>query len=124
MKFMTMVKSSENSGPPPQALMDAIAKLGEEAARKGVMVDMGGLMPTTMGARVRLSGGKITVLDGPFSEAKEVIGGFATFEVPTREAAIEWTRRFMEAHRQHWPGWEGETEIRQLFEGAPVEGAK
>src|SRR5512132_1943399 len=92
MKFMTMVKSSENSGPPPQALMDAIAKLGEEAAGKGVMVDMGGLMPTVVGARERLAGGKISVTDGPFTEAKEVIGGFAVFDVPSKEEAIYWTR--------------------------------
>jgi hypothetical protein len=124
MKFMTMVKSSEKSGPPPQALMDAIAKLGEEAAGRGVMVDMGGLMPTVMGARVRLAGGKISVTDWPFSEAQEGIGGYAVFEEQSQVGAIEWTRRFMEVHKQHWPGWEGETEIRQLFEGAPVEGAK
>ena len=120
MKFMTMVKSAENSGPPPQALMDAIAKLGEEAGRKGVMVDMGGLMPTSQGARVRVSGGKIMVTDGPFAEAKEVIGGFAVFDVPSRDDAIYWTKRFMEAHKEHWRDWEGETEIRQLYEGAPV----
>ena len=124
MKFMTLVKSSESSGPPPQALMEAIAKLGEEAARKGVMVDMGGLMPTVAGARVRLEGGKITVTDGPFSEAREVIGGYAVFDVPSREDAIYWTTRFMDVHKEHWKGWEGETEIRQLFEGAPVEGAR
>ena len=124
MKFMTLVKSSENSGVPPQALMDAIAKLGEEAARKGVMVDMGGLMPSAAGARVRLSGGKITVTDGPFAEAREVVGGYAVFDVPTREDAIHWTTRFMEIHKEHWKGWEGETEVRQLFEGAPVEGPR
>ena len=77
MRFMTMVKAPEKSplGPPPKALMEAIGKLGEEAAKAGVMVEMGGLLPTAMGARLRLSGGKLTVTDGPFSEAKEVIGG-------------------------------------------------
>lgn len=121
MKFMTLVKSAESAGPPPQPLMDAIAKLGEEAARKGVMVDMGGLMPSAMGARVRLSGGTITVTDGPFAESREVVGGYAVFDVPSKEDAIYWTTRFMEVHKEHWKGWEGETEIRQLFEGAPVE---
>ncbi|HET9250551.1 MAG TPA: YciI family protein [Candidatus Eisenbacteria bacterium] len=100
--------------------MDAIAKLGEEAGRNGVMVDMGGLMPTAHGARVRVSGGKVTVTDGPFAEAKEVIGGFAVFDVPSKDEAVTWTKRFMEAHMEHWPGWEGETEIRQLYDGAPV----
>jgi hypothetical protein len=120
MKFMTMVKSSESSGPPPQELMDAIAKLGEEAGGKGVMVDMGGLMPTAHGARVRVAGGKITVTDGPFAEAKEVIGGFAVFDVPSKDEAVYWTKRFMEVHKEHWPAWEGETEVRQIYEGAPV----
>jgi hypothetical protein len=118
MRFMTMVKSSENSplGPPPKALMEAIGKLGEEAARAGVMVEMGGLLPTALGARLRISGGKLSVTDGPFSEAKEVIGGYAVYSVKTKEEAVEWARRFMNLHKQHWPGWEGETELRQLME--------
>ena len=115
MRFMAMVKAAENSGPPPQALMDAIAKLGEEASRKGVMVEMGGLYPSAMGARVRLAGGKLTVTDGPFTEAKEVIGGYAVYEVKSKEEALEWTRRFMDLHRQHWPSWQGESELRQIF---------
>jgi len=72
MRFMTMVKSAEKSGPPPKALLDAIANLGIEAAKAGVLVEAGGLAPTAMGGRVRLTGGKLTVLDGPFTEAKEV----------------------------------------------------
>ncbi|MDF0652489.1 MAG: hypothetical protein CV081_00440 [Nitrospira sp. LK265] len=116
MRFMTMVKSSENSGPPPQALMEAIAKLGEENAKAGVMTEMGGLFPSVAGARVRLAGGKLTVIDGPFVETKEVVGGYAVFEVKSKKEAIEQTLRFMELHKEHWPGWEGETEIRQIFE--------
>ena len=121
MQFMTMVKAPEKSplGPPPKALMEAIGKLGEEAAKAGVMVEMGGLLPTAMGARLRLSGGKLTVTDGPFSEAKEVIGGYAVYSVKTKEEAIEWAMRFMNLHKQHWPGWEGETELRQLMEFVP-----
>jgi hypothetical protein len=115
MRFMTLVKSAEDNGPPPQALMDAIEKLGEEATRNGTMVQMGGLSPSAAGARVRLSKGKVVITDGPFSEAKEVIGGFAMFELPSREAAVEAAKRFMELHREHWPGWEGETEVRQIF---------
>lgn len=116
MRFMTMVKSSENSGHPPQALMEAIAKLGEENAKAGVMIEMGGLFPSVAGARVRLAGGKLTVIDGPFVETKEVVGGYAVFQVKSKEEAIEQTLRFMELHKEHWPGWEGETEIRQIFE--------
>ena len=120
MKFMTLVKGAENAGPPPQALIDAIGRLGMEAGKSGVMVDMGGLMPSGVGARVRVAKGKLTITDGPFTEAKEVVGGYAVYSVGSREEAIEWTRRFMEAHREHWPGWEGETELRQIWE--PGEG--
>jgi hypothetical protein len=117
MRFMTMVKSTERSGPPPQELMAAIAKLGQEASREGVLVETGGLLPTALGARVQLSGGQVTVTDGPFAEAKEVVGGYAVYEVKSKADAIEWTRRFMELHQEHWKGWEGETEIRQVFDG-------
>jgi hypothetical protein len=120
MRFMSMVKSSENYrlGPPPQALMDAINELGQEMTKTGTMVDMGGLLPTAMGAyRVRQSRGKLSVTDGPFSEAKEVIGGYAVFDVQSKEEAMELTMRFMELHLKHWPEWEGETEVRQMFEG-------
>jgi hypothetical protein len=115
MRFMTIVKSSEAAGPPPQALLDAIAKLGEEAGKAGVMVEMGGLLPTAMGARVRLAGGKLNVTDGPFTESKEVIGGYAVYAVKSKEEALKWARRFMELHREHWKGWEGECELRQLL---------
>ena len=115
MRFMTFVKSAENQGPPPQALMDAIAKLGEEGFRNGTLIEMGGLFPSPAGFRVRLAKGKVTVTDGPFAEAKEVVGGYAVFELPSKEAALDAARRFMELHRQHWPEWEGETEVRQVY---------
>jgi hypothetical protein len=115
MRFMMIVKHAENQGPPPKPLMDAIAKLGEEATRAGTMLGTGGLAPTTQGGRVRLSGGKVTVTDGPFTESKEVIGGFAQFDLKSKEEAIESAVRFMELHKKHWPGWEGETEVRQMF---------
>jgi hypothetical protein len=116
MRFMTFVKSAETSGPPPQALMEAMGKLVEEAVQNGTMVLSGGLSPTASATRVRLGNGKVSITDGPFTEAKEVIGGFAVLEVPTREAAVEAAKRFIELHREHWPGWEGESEIRQIFE--------
>ena len=115
MRFMTLVKSAENAGPPPTALMEAIAKLGEEATRAGMLIETGGLLPSAMGARIRLSGGQLSVLDGPFAEAKEVVGGYAIYEVASKQEAIEASRRFMELHKEHWPGWEGEIEIRQVF---------
>src|SRR6478752_3561967 len=72
MRFMMLVKSAENSGPPPKALMDAIGKMAEEASKAGLMLQTGGLAPTAMSSRVRLSGGKLTTTDGPFAETKEV----------------------------------------------------
>ena len=116
MRYMMIVKHAENQGPPPKSLMDAIEKLGEEATKAGTMVGTGGLKSTAQGARVRLSGGKVTVTDGPFTEAKEIIGGYAQFDVKSREEAIQGAVRFMELHKQHWPGWEGETEVREMYD--------
>jgi hypothetical protein len=115
MKFMTMVRGSEHAGPPPPALMAGIAQLGEEAAAAGVFVEMGGLHPSIAGARIRVEDGQLAVMDGPFTETKEVIGGYAVYDVQSKDEAIAWATRFMELHKQHWPGWEGECEIRQLF---------
>ena len=115
MRFMMLVKSAENSGPPPKALMDAISKMGEEATKAGRMLQSGGLAPTAISSRVRLSQGKLTTTDGPFAESKEVVGGFAVFEFKSREEAIESAVNFMELHRLYWPGWDGETEIRQII---------
>ena len=115
MRFMTLVKSTENSGPPPQKLMAAITKLGEEATKAGKMLETGGLAPASTSTRVRLTAGKVTVIDGPFAETKEVIGGYAVFEVESKQEIIDITTKFMELHREHWPEWEGETEVRQVF---------
>jgi hypothetical protein len=115
MRFMMIVKHAEKQGPPPKQLMDAIAKLADEETKAGTMLGSGGLAPTELGARVRLSVGKVTVTDGPFIETKEVIGGYAQFELKSKKEAIESAVRFMELHKKHWPGWEGETEVRQMF---------
>lgn len=116
MRYMMIVKHSENQGPPPQALMEEIMKSAAEETKSGKMLGNGGLGPTVQGARVRLAGGKVTVTDGPFTEAKEVIGGFAQFELRSKQEAIDSAVRFMELHKKYWPGWEGETEVRQMFE--------
>ena len=123
MRYMMIVKGSENlaaSGPPPAALMEAIGKLGEEAAKKGTMVSFGGLKPTSSGTRIRITKGQIVTTDGPFIESKEVIGGFSIFNFASKEEALEAGREFMELHRIHWPNWEGETEIRLMYEEADV----
>ncbi len=115
MRFMMLVKSAENKSLPPKELMDAIANLAEEANKAGTMVASGGLAPTAMSTRVRVSRGQLTTIDGPFTEAKEVVGGYAVFELKSKQEALEGALRFMELHKKHWPGWEGETEIRQIF---------
>jgi hypothetical protein len=115
MRFMMIVKHTEKQGQPPKSLMDAIAKAAEAETKAGTMLGSGGLAPTAQGARVRLSGGKVSVIDGPFTEAKEIIGGYAQFELKSKEEAIESAVQFMELHKKHWPGWEGETEVRQMF---------
>ena len=115
MRFMMLVKSAENKGAPPKGFMDVMAKLGEEAVKAGTMVVSGGLAPTAASTRVRLSKGQITPIDGPFTEAKEVIGGFAILEFQSKKEALESAKHFMELHKKHWPGWEGETEVRQVL---------
>jgi hypothetical protein len=116
MRFMMIVKSAEKWGFPPKELMEAIGKLSEDSVKAGTMLGSGGLRSTAEGARVRLDGGKVTVVDGPFTEAKEIIGGYAQFELKSKEEAVVAAKRFMELHKMHWPGWEGETEVRQMYE--------
>ena len=114
MRFMMMVKHGENSAPPPKALMDAMEHISQEAVKNGTMVISGGLASTAQSNRVRLSGGKISVIDGPFTETKEVVGGFAIMDFKSKEEALEAAKHFIDLHRQHWPGWEGEREVRQM----------
>ena len=123
MRYMMIVKGDENfeaSGPPPQALMTAIDKLMADTAKTpGKMVSTGGLHHTSKGAKVLLRNGKLSVVDGPFSESKEVIGGFAIMDLASKEEAIAESKKFMELHRLHWPTWNGESEIREMMEGPP-----
>src|SRR5580692_11331268 len=105
MRFMMLVKHDEIQAPPPKEFLDAMAKLGEEAEKSGTMIASGGLSPIAKSARVRLSRGQVNALDGPFAEAKEVVGGFAIFELKSKEDAIEGAKRFMELHKKYWPGW-------------------
>ncbi|MDQ2667504.1 MAG: YciI family protein [Gemmatimonadota bacterium] len=118
MKFMTMVSSDETMGPPPPALMNAIMALGADAMKAGVLVEQGGLMRTAAGGRIRVTKGTLTFTDGPFAESKEVIGGYAVYSVKSKDEVLEWARRFMQIHIDHWPGWEGVSEVRQIFDPA------
>ena len=119
MRFMSIVKGPE-TGPPSQKLMDAIGQLAQEMLQKGVMLDMGGLLPSASGARIRLAGGKLTVTDGPFTEAKEVVGGDAILKAASKGKAIEQGRRFMQLHADILgPDHQMELEIRQMFDEPP-----
>jgi hypothetical protein len=111
MKFISFVTSAQ-SGPPTPELLEAMDKLANRELKAGRMIDSGGLMPMAMGARVSIAGGKVNVLDGPFVEAKEVIGGYAIFELPGKEEALASAKEFMQLHKDFMPGWEGTCELR------------
>jgi hypothetical protein len=118
MKFLTFIRHSEKyrESQPPAALMAAMGKFVEKSMQDGVLVDTGGLLPSKDGARVRLQNGRISVTDGPFVESKEVIGGWAILNVPTKAEAVRIATEFMELHRQHWPSFDGESEVRPMFD--------
>ena len=120
MRFMLIAKATKESEaglPPDPRLVKALAKLSHEMAEAGVLVGSGGLAPSSMGARLRLSGGEVTVTDGPFAETKEIIGGFGIVEVESKEQAIELFRRLWQVHADIMgPSYEGEGEVRQLFD--------
>jgi hypothetical protein len=116
-KYMTTVMTTNpaEAGEPPAELMGAIGALGMEAAQAGILVSSGGM---GLDSTIVLADDEISVVDGPYAESKELVGGFATYELPSREQAIEWARRFAELHRVHWPGWEGRIEITALVDMA------
>jgi hypothetical protein len=119
MRFMMMVKADkdyEAGLPSSPELMDAIGKLSAEMAKAGRLVDQGGLLPSAAGAKVRIKGGNLSVVDGPFSEAKELIGGYAIFDLASKEEAVELAKQFMKAHVDVLgTGYEGEVEVRPMF---------
>ncbi len=119
MRFLSLVKSAENQGPAPQALQDAMDKLIADSLENGSLIQTGGLGATSSGFRVRAAGGKLSVVDGPFAETKEVVGGYAMLEWASREAAIQGALAFMRLHTEHWPSWEGECEVRPIEFLAP-----
>jgi hypothetical protein len=119
MRFMMMVKATQDSEaciPPSPALVARMQTLMEEGMKSGVVLETGGLLPSSTGARVRSAGGKLIVTDGPFAETTELIGGYAIVQAETREEAIELGRQFMQAHVEVLgPSYEGEVEIRPMF---------
>jgi hypothetical protein len=116
MKYLMFIKHQESSRDLaiPQALNDAMGEFVNEGFTGGWLKETAGLKPTKEGYRIRSRGGKLIKTDGPFTESKEVIGGYAMVETATREEADEVARRFMELHRVHWPEFECECEVRPL----------
>ncbi len=123
MRFMMIVKADrdyEAGAAPKPELMAAIGKLSEEMIKAGVLLDMGGLLPSSKGARINVNQGRLTVIDGPFAEAKELIGGYAILQVKSREEAIERGRRFMQLHADVLgSSYDGQLEIRQMPDVPP-----
>jgi hypothetical protein len=112
MRFMSMIRIKENTGQvPSEQLMTEMGKLIEELTREGKLISTAGLRPTSEGVRVRLRNGKLSMADGPFTETKEVIGGYAILGANSKEEAIELTRRFLKVHGDEW---DIECEVRQL----------
>ncbi|QCI67435.1 YciI family protein [Phreatobacter stygius] len=116
MRFMMMYKPADikklEAGLPPA--LEEIAEMGrliEDMAKAGVLIATDGLMPTALGARIRRTNGKITVTDGPFTEAKELIAGFCMVKVKSKDEAIAWGKRFFDVVRE-----DGESEIRQMYD--------
>ena len=110
MRFLTVYKTVERNEPPTPEEMAAMGRLIEDSTRAGVLLATEGCQPTSKGARVRLSNGKVTVTDGPFTEAKEVIAGFAILQARSKEEAIEHVKNFLKV------AGDGESEIRLLHE--------
>jgi len=118
MKYLTFIRHAESyrEAGPPAALMEAMGKFVRRSLENGTLVGTGGLLPSKDGARLRLSKGKITVTDGPFTESKEVIGGYAIINANSKAEATRIAEEFMELHRTHWPAFEGESEVRPIYE--------
>jgi hypothetical protein len=110
MKFLSIYKTAERGGPPSQEEMSKMGKLVEEGMKSGYLLGVEGCMPSATGARVRLSSGNLSVVDGPFSESKEVVGGFAIIQAKSKEEALQHVKHFIQI------AGDGECELRQLFE--------
>ena len=116
MRFMILVKATKDTEAgvmPEEDRIVAMADYHEELAKAGVLLDASGLQPTAKGARIKFSGGKRTITDGPFTETKELVAGYTLIQVKSREEALEWAKRFPAPHGEHA---DGEIEPRQLYE--------
>jgi hypothetical protein len=116
MKYLSFIRSSEKyrDTQPPAALMEAMDKLIAKFTKEGALVDTGGLRPSKDGFRMRLRDGKLTTTDGPFSESKEVIGGWAILQADSKPEIVRLTAEFLQLHGDHWPEFECECEVRPI----------
>ena len=116
MRYLLLIRPNLEAmgewGPDPE-LAEDMGRLLEEMTKAGVLLDTAGLRPPEEGTRIRLAGGELTILDGPFTESKEIVGGYCLLQTRTREEAVEWGSRFL---RLHGPHWTMELELRQLDE--------
>ncbi|MET9700183.1 YciI family protein [Streptomyces sp. NPDC006529] len=116
-RYLSMIRLDEANAPaegPSDALMERMGRLIEEMTKAGVLLDTAGLAPTAQGARVTWEGGRTSVVDGPFTEAKEVVGGYAMLQAKDLAEAVEWTKRFLSVHEDYWTIT---CEVREVAEG-------
>jgi len=119
MPYFSVIRAAEQQGVPPEGLLKAMDAYVARTLKEGTVITTGGLAPSAAGTRVGIKAGRIVVTDGPFTEAKEAIGGYAVIAARTRDEAIRSTTEFIQLHIDHWPGWEGECELRELVFLAP-----
>jgi hypothetical protein len=128
MRFMMIIKADERfeaGHPPDPKLVEAVGKFSVEMQEKGILVANGGLLPSSKGAKIKVSKSKILVTDGPFIETRELIGGFAILEAESREHAIEMGKQFMQLHADTLGAdYVGELEVRQMFDPGECGGGK
>lgn len=115
MRFMNLVRCPEDCGPPSPSFVEAMGKAQAAAQSAGTLLDTGGLAPMACSTVVRLADGTVSVLDGPYAEGKEVVGGYGVVEAATEEEAVQGAVWLMNMHREHWPGWEGQVEVRRIL---------
>ena len=118
-RYLSMIRVDERNAPtegPSPELEKRMGALFEEITKAGVMLDTAGLTPTAEGTRLTWSGGNLTYTDGPFTESKEVIGGWAILQTDSKAEAVRIASEFMGLHQKYWPGFEGESEVRPMFD--------
>lgn len=121
MRFMFLVTTTNGAQQPPQALIDFMDQARAGSVHSGEMLATGGLGPAAQSHRASVKRGKLAVTDGPFAEARELVGGYAIMELPSMEEAKARARWLMESHITYWPEWEGEVDVRPVYDGPPSE---